>query len=361
MSISEYFSDSYANARAKFLAAAQAAGAEIDSHVLPAVRGPSGEPLAMDVAVLGPTNADRALFLISGTHGVEGFCGSGCQVGFLCDRLYQALPPSTISVLVHAVNPYGFAWLRRVNEDNVDLNRNFHDFTRALPPNTEYDALHEWLVPADWDGPGKRLADAALQEYLQRHGMRAFHAAVGSGQYTRSNGIFYGGVRETWSNKMFRKIVERLVPPTIKKVACLEFHTGLGPFAYGEPMYLGGCEADLQRARAWFGPEVSDLRDVNAGSPVVLGPLATSFEQVAAGTEVTYLALEYGTAPFMDIISAIRADNRLHMVGPSISPLRTSIKRQMRDSFYVDTPAWKAAVYGRAADFVMRASRGLAT
>ena len=36
----------------------------------------------------------------------------------------MAAPPLRC-VLLHALNPFGFAWRRRVNEDNVDLNRNF--------------------------------------------------------------------------------------------------------------------------------------------------------------------------------------------------------------------------------------------
>ena len=30
-------------------------------------------------------------------------------------------------VLLHALNPFGVAWVRRANEENVDLNRNFLD------------------------------------------------------------------------------------------------------------------------------------------------------------------------------------------------------------------------------------------
>src|SRR5205807_10591933 len=84
-------------------------------------------------------------------HGVEGFGGAGCQVGFLIDRLYEALPSSGCALLVHALNPHGFAWLRRVNEDNVDLNRNFIDFSQP-PSSAAYEPLHDWLVPTDWEG-----------------------------------------------------------------------------------------------------------------------------------------------------------------------------------------------------------------
>ena len=78
------------------------------------------------------------MVIISETHGVEGFCGSGCQVGFLVERVYEGLPKTVGVALVHALNPYGFAWLRRVNEDNVDLNRNFRDFTEP-PPSSSLD------------------------------------------------------------------------------------------------------------------------------------------------------------------------------------------------------------------------------
>jgi hypothetical protein len=56
---------------------------------------------------------------------------------------------------------------------------------------------------------------------------------------------------------------------------------------------------------------------------------------------------------------ALCADNWLHAVPNRTTPLRDSIKQQIRDAFYIDEPWWKAAVYGRFADFVLRASRAL--
>ena len=53
-------------------------------------------------------------------------------------------------VFVHALNPYGFSWVRRVNEDNVDLNRNFPDWSQPLPTNDGYAELADILVPTEW-------------------------------------------------------------------------------------------------------------------------------------------------------------------------------------------------------------------
>lgn len=122
-----FFSDDYAAARSAFLSAATAADAELTSHVLPVIgrpgREPRGESLVTDVAWLGPRSAESVLMLVSGTHGIEGYAGSACQVSLLATGLPR--DAKTATLLVHALNPYGFARGRRVNEDNVDLNRNF--------------------------------------------------------------------------------------------------------------------------------------------------------------------------------------------------------------------------------------------
>ena len=85
MPITEYFAADYGEARAKFRSAAQLAGAAMSVYEHPRERGPDGSKLSIDVAVVGAELASRCLLLISGTHGVEGFAGSGCQVGFFRD------------------------------------------------------------------------------------------------------------------------------------------------------------------------------------------------------------------------------------------------------------------------------------
>ena len=75
-SILAAFSQSYAEARAKFIAAANTRGLTVESHVHPSARGIDGEALSVDAAILGPADGASLLCVISGTHGVEGFCGN---------------------------------------------------------------------------------------------------------------------------------------------------------------------------------------------------------------------------------------------------------------------------------------------
>jgi hypothetical protein len=358
MPVSEYFSPDYAVARERFRASAQAAGASLDAHELPGHRGARDESLTIDVARVGAADATCALIVISGTHGVEGFCGSGCQVGFFEDRLYEALPPNACALLIHALNPYGFSWQRRVNEDGVDLNRNFVDFSRALPSSAAYAPLHDWLVPRDWQGPVRQQADMAIQAFVHQHGLRVFQTALSSGQYTHPTGLFYGGTQPTWSAVTLGKVLAQL--RGVPRVAVLDLHTGLGPAGYGEPILVPRSSADVERARRWYGADVRDLSSDESVSAQLVGTVADGVAAALGDAEITYVGLEFGTRPMLEVLTALRADHWMHASGSlDNTPLRDSIRQHMRNAFYTENSAWQAAVYGRAADFVFRAGRAL--
>ena len=359
MSVAEYFSADYASGRERFRAAAARAAAGMTSYLLPDHHGPGGETLTLDVAHLGGAEAQSALIVIAGTHGVEGLAGSGCLVGLLEDRLHDELQASGCLVLLHAINPYGFAWLRRVTEDGVDLNRNFVDFSRPLPSSEPYERLHEWLVPSQWQGDVRRAADEALMAYAQQHGMAALQAAVSGGQYTRPGGLFYGGVRETWSARMLLRVLREVVPASVRRLAMLDLHTGLGPPAYGEPILDAGDGKVRERALRWFGAGVRDLSAGESVSARLTGTMARGIERARPELELTLIGLEFGTRPVMEVLTALRADHWLHSHGAGDPQAAAQIRRQMRDAFYCDSPAWQAAVYGRTADLAFRALRGL--
>ena len=189
MTAAAHFSASYADARSKFLAAARTGGADLSSHVNPH-KGPDGGELATDVARLGPPDARRLLVAMSGTHGAEGFCGSGIQTGWLREGRFASLPSDTAILLIHAINPFGFAWVRRVNEDNIDLNRNFIDHNRPYPENAGYRELRDFICPSKWDPASLARSQEALHAYATQHSPVELQAAIMNGQYWDKEGVF---------------------------------------------------------------------------------------------------------------------------------------------------------------------------
>ena len=122
----QFFSDDFSTARRRFRSACEKLGQSCSAFPCP-FRGPLGEELSTDVVRVGPHDAERVVMLSSALHGVEGFLGSAVQLAAL-DALAKAtmtLPDDVAVVLVHALNPWGFAWLRRNDAENIDSNRNF--------------------------------------------------------------------------------------------------------------------------------------------------------------------------------------------------------------------------------------------
>lgn len=359
MDIKDQFSATYSDARGRFLAGCLGSGAQVTHYGSP-VSGPGGEGLFTDVARLGPADAERVLMVISGTHGVEGFCGSGVQAGLLGNANAPALPEGVALLLVHAINPYGFAWLRRVTEDNVDLNRNFVDHgVRRYPENPGYDHLAEALVPRSWDGAARQTAQKAMDEYGERHGLFALQAAISVGQYRHKQGLFFGGHGPTWSRCTMENIAGSELGRA-RHVSLIDFHTGLGPYGYGEPICLHEPEQPAyERARAWFGEDVTSPKGGSSSSADVTGTLAEGLFSSVAHAQWTGIALEFGTKPIPDVIDALRADAWLHSYGDVKSDLGREIKTTIRAAFYPDEAEWKQRIWARGAEMVERAYRGL--
>ncbi|RVT53491.1 M14 family metallopeptidase [Rubrivivax albus] len=357
-SAERFFAQTYAEARAGFLAAADAGGLDVQSHTHP-LRGPDGEVLAMDVVRDGPADAAAVLLVSSACHGVEGFCGSGVQRALLADAGFRAMAASAgVAVLyIHALNPWGFAWWRRTTHENVDLNRNFHDFHGPLPENAAYDELATAIVPAQWPAPE---ADARLATYTATNGDRALQAAITGGQYNHPQGLFYGGRAPTWSQQTLRHVLQDH-GRRCARLGWIDLHTGLGPNGHGERIFAGGNdEAVLARARAWWGEAVTSIYDGSSTSALLSGLMWLSADQECPQAEYTGIALEYGTVPMPTVIQALRADQWAEN-HPEIDPaLRQRLRRQVRDAFYTDTPAWKAQIVAQGLEAARQGVTGLA-
>ncbi len=351
------FSQTYSEARGKFLAAAKARHLSVRSYMNPA-EGPSGEGLWADAIVLGSDAATKVLIANSATHGAEGFCGSAALVDWL--QAEQPEPPDGVRlVLIHAINPFGFAWLRRVTEDNIDLNRNFLADFDDPPANADYGALHEHLLVGGGAQPDWPAAKAALDAYAAEHGEFAMQGALSRGQYAHADGLFYGGAGPGWSNRTFRAILDEMVSGA-EHVAFIDFHTGLGPFGHAE--LISKCDPDdpeFQRLLAWFGPSVKTSAAGESTSPMLSGLIAGAVRALAPPGTVSAITAEFGTYPLWDVLRALQQDNWLHASGHVDTPEGERIKRNLKEIFYPDHDDWRELVLVRARQLIRNGLAGL--
>jgi Protein of unknown function (DUF2817) len=290
-------------------------------------RGPDGADLSIDIAWFGDRSASKVFVAFSGVHGVEGFFGSAVQTEWIRRSENRRLPRDTAALLVHAVNPYGFAWLRRTNEDNVDLNRNWIDFERPLPTNERYEEIAEDLCPPNWSAKAQAAADARLASWRERNGAGVFMQAVTGGQWRHAEGLFYGGAAPSWSPRVLTDVLKSHLG-SAARITIVDFHTGLGPHGYAEPIIHRRREdPGFARTRSWIGAAATSIYGGGSVSAEIYGDGLSPIQALLPKAVIDAVALECGVLPVEKVGAALRADNWLHTHGDPTAPEAAGIKK----------------------------------
>jgi hypothetical protein len=342
MGVIDYFSPDYATAKRRFIAACRRRGFEHQSLPIRAA-GPDAEPLTIDVGVAGSSNPTSALVLSSGLHGVEAFFGSAVQLAFLDGLPATWTPPKDAAVILfHGLNPFGFAWRRRSNEDNVDLNRNFlvHDQAYSgAPPLTQ--SFRRVLAPRR--SPARLSLSAARIGYLaMRHGVRALWDTLPVGQYDFPDWLNFGGS----GRSECAEILERVLPPLLgstEEVVHLDFHTGLGRWGSGQLLLpLEDLPEDIAWWRTHFGSEQVE----DSASPKrpyeVRGGLGTWLQTRFPRCKYRFATAEFGTYSPLRMLKALTDELRFHTKHGVQSDGEHWSRRRLSEAFVPKNPRWRA-------------------
>jgi hypothetical protein len=250
-------------------------------------------------------------------------------------------------VVAHILNPFGMAWLRRVNENNVDLNRNFlpdGNYNGAPPL---YAAVNAFLNP-----PNPPSRDFYLIKALAlavRHGMTAAKQAVAGGQYEFPQGLFFGGKRlEQGPQKYLEFLKARLA--SAERILAIDAHTGLGRHA--EDMILVEPESHGE-ARHIFRDSVPRIDPRRNPAYQARGGLGPAVAQVAPGAHTLFVTQEFGTRNLISALHALREENRWAHYGTGAIDHPT--KRALKQAFCPDDETWRAAVLLRGRGAIVRA------
>jgi hypothetical protein len=230
---SDYYVDDYEESRARFreLTRVLQAGwpqVSADAHPLTG----SNKNLTIDIIKALPRQtSERLLVITTGLHGIEGYVGAAVQRLFVSEYAPRLNPDNTGLVLVHAINPWGMKEHRRVNENNVDLNRNFiYDFSGSGgAANPAYQKAEGVLQPEKpISGAVSSFFYLTLLNKILTMGPAVFRQAVLLGQYDHPSGMYYGGKGFEYSARVMIDLYLEMLPK-FNSILFIDMHSGYGP------------------------------------------------------------------------------------------------------------------------------------
>lgn len=348
-----FFSPDYQTARQRFHDAVARTRGEL--HQLPLQATADGdEALTIDIARFGSRQPRRTLIHLCGIHGVEGFAGAAVQLA-LIDNL-PALRGDDALILVHVLNPYGMSHLRRANENNVDLNRNFFFGAggwQGAPAG--YATLDRFLNPPY---PPARVSSFHVRLLLAEIslGAGAIRQAVAGGQYDFPKGIFYGGRCLEEEPRLYCEWLASHLGG-VRELFVIDLHTGLG--SYGRQSLLLRSEistAELERSLGLALTTPGRQADVMGYDHE--GGHSGIYRQLLPDARTVCITQEFGTYNGRRLLRALRAENQHHHFGGD--RVDHWSRKKLKAMFCPDDERWCEPVVTQGCDLVQRAAALLA-
>lgn len=363
-SVGQYFASSYSEGRGKFLEACEQAGLAVRTYVHPDLKGPQGEDLAMDCAWIGPVDAGKVLLVSCGTHGLEAAAGAATILRWLDTGAAAAIPDGIAILIVHAINPYGWAHTRRGNEDDIDLNRNFLDHDEAYPENAAYAALHPLVENASADAEGLREFLQAFQAFCAEHTLAEAIGGITSGQYDYPGGLSFGGHAPSWSRQTLYEIAQTYLRDA-RKILHVDWHTGIGEYA--QPFFILDEARDTptyELLASWWPSHVIHCDDVLDGisieySGLLMDGLRREFSTFNKAQMVS-VTIEWGTYEVDSMLEALVMDNWLiHGRQAASQDMIEDVRARLIERFYPSDTKWRRSVIEKSEAIYVKALAGL--
>lgn len=355
------FSPTYEVARDRFRRAAkQLARLNLSVHSFNRSL-PSDPNLSIDFVSLRHVGSPTTKFIIhsSGVHGVEGFSGSAIQLAIL-EAIRNGsitIPRNTAVFLVHAVNPFGMARLRRANENNVDLNRNgLHHFKDAAMPK-DLELANFLLLPTL--PPGYTI-DHILFWFksvflLATRGFTELKRAIVTGQYIYKDGLFYGGSKKQASIKILEDALDE-AGAFSNSITWLDVHTGLGPFGFDTMMVddaQTAAKAKLQFPKSIVEAKTSGDVDASSGYDNLQGDFGSYFKTKTTQGSFMYITQEFGTVNGIQAYRSLYLENSAFQLDKASQPY--TARNYLIPAFNPLSAFWRVSVVERGVEAFRRA------
>ena len=295
--------------------------------------------IGTDTIWLGSLDAKQVIVIISGTHGVEGYCGSAIQQFLLSKLSPSIIPKDTAILMIHSLNPWGMQWARRCDISGIDLNRNFVDYENVEPLDPEYDAILATLM-------NSKDRYQEMQNQSEKWGQQTFDRIFSGGQYVHKWAPFFGGQFPAHGRKVIEKLIA-LYDLADRNTMVVDLHTGLGPWAFGE--LISDHPADShgnQQAKDIFGAAIANAHEGASFSVPKEGLLDYCFHQFMA-EKGFFLTLEfgsYGSAALFEVLLSDHVYWREHQPSSITEERYQYYRERMIEHFCPKDSLWQQAV-----------------
>ncbi len=307
--------------------------------------------------------AETLIMVTSGVHGIEAFTGAALQLLFLDEFLLgkDSGKPKAAFLFVHSINPFGHKHYRRVDGDNVDLNRNF-DSSGALfsHHNAPYASFASFLNP---EGPYRRKPGEKVLfllkalKIIRKRDVKTFRQAVLQGQYAFEKGIFFGGKKFAPQKDRMEQVTCRFAAQH-RRLVLIDLHTGYG---YRGKLHLIGMDEYPdpeipEQLRQLYPDEKIEAADKDSGDFYkISGSMFDFVYEICSAKHKTVLpvAWEFGTFDNIKIVKSLESlrimirENQGYHYGYADEKSRKKALDAFRNLYYPDDEKWRTAVLSK--------------
>lgn len=354
-SYSEYFYNSYDEIRSHLKDRVEKLRADGVTVEVSEYAVDENDNLYIDNIYLPSANEKKNLIVLTtGVHGMEGYIGS-VMLDVFFEEIFPTVDTENTGVLVVAnVNPYGMKYMRRYNENNVDLNRNFildwNGFD--MSSNKDYPEVKEFLQPEGKIGNAfwheaefyLNLAKEALTK-----GADKVSDALLTGQYEYPQGVYYGGNGDEISTAYLKGVFNDCLDGEYENIVHIDIHSGYGPrynMVIFNSVYETMTEAETKEAFGYDYVISHDSESFYATTGDTTDYFYRLAESKESEKELFSTCFEFGTIgdSFMDSILSLKYtvdENRQHWYPTENKVASEIVSENYAELFYPTEKEWR--------------------
>ena len=347
-----YFPSTYEDARARFLQSLNMIQQKWHSTQLETHPLKNHPDLSIDWLWAHARKKETLVIISTAEHGIEGYVGYAMMKIFLEEFTPRLNPEYTGLLLIHGLNPWGMKHHRKVNENSVDLNRNFvfdGNFDSAINP--EFHRVRNLVNPQtriqSFSFENIRFQVRVIRALLTL-GTATLTKASLLGQHHTPNGFYYGGTSHQEGTVVAMELYRRALEE-YQSVIQIDMHTGYGP------------RDQMSIIMSPLDPMTSEETSKKFNYPLVLKINAEEFYDISGDMAAYYYKLrdkyfpdkqlfacgfEFGTfgSSLLARIRSLRAmvfENQLHWHGAKNERIADQVRKEFDEFYFPPETKWR--------------------